>query len=342
MPTFHEFSTKWIKGREQEGGRTGRGLSKSSLYNLRWRLELHLLPSFAEKPLDQITVRDVDEYRRRKVAAGRLSPSSVNAMITTLAAILEQAVEYDLIARNPAKGKHRRVKADPPRRTWIDRADHIAALLAGAGELDAEALVRRGQRRTLLTTLTLGGLRLGEALQLAWRDVDPARGTITVRASKTDAGERVIDLLPVLREQLTEYRAALGEVAPDALVFGTGAGGAQQPSNVRRRILAPAVARANKRLDREGLERLPERLTPHSLRRTFASILVAVGNDPTYVMGQLGHTDPGLTVRIYSHQMRRRDGERERLNALVNGESLAPAGTRADSAVRATVEAARV
>src|SRR5207244_4914598 len=104
---------------------------------------------------------------------------------------------------------------------------------------------------------------------------DLARGTITVRAAKTAAGARVIDLLPVLREQLTEYRAALGDVAPDAFVFGTSTGAAQQPSNVRRRILAPAVARANERLDRDGIERLPERLTPHSLRRTFASILVA-------------------------------------------------------------------
>ena len=102
------------------------------------------------------------------------------------------------------------------------------------------------------------------------------------------------------------------------------------------------MARANERLDREGHERLPERLTPHSLRRTFAAILVADGKDPTYVMGQLGHTDPGLTLRIYSHQMRRRDGERERLQSLVNGESWAPAGTRADSAAPATVEAARV
>jgi hypothetical protein len=59
-------------------------------------------------------------------------------------------------------------------------------------------------------------------------------------------------------------------------------------------------------------------------------------------MGQLGHTDPGLTLRIYSHQMRRRDGERERLQSLVNAESWAPAGTRADSAASATVEAARV
>ena len=76
-----------------------------------------------------------------------------------------------------------------------------------ACELDAEAPVRGGQRRTPLTTLTFGGLRLGEALQLAWRDIDLASGKMTVRASKTDAGERVIDLLAVLREELTEYRA---------------------------------------------------------------------------------------------------------------------------------------
>jgi hypothetical protein len=34
-------------------------------------------------------------------------------------------------------------------------------------------------------------------------------------------------------------------------------------------------------------------------------------------MGQLGHTDPALTLRIYAHEMRRRDGERDRLRALV-------------------------
>lgn len=94
-------------------------------------------------------------------------------------------------------------------------------------------------------------------------------------------------------------------------MFGSGTGAVQQQSNVRRRILAPPVARANERFDREGLERLPERLTPHSLRRTLASILVAIGEDPEYVMGACGHTDPALTLRIYAHQMRRRDGERE-------------------------------
>jgi len=56
-----------------------------------------------------------------------------------------------------------------------------------ACELDAEAPVRGGQRRTPLTTLTFGGLRLGEALQLAWRDIDLASGKMTVRASKPES-----------------------------------------------------------------------------------------------------------------------------------------------------------
>ena len=42
------------------------------------------------------------------------------------------------------------------------------------------------------------GLRIGEALQLAWRDVDLARGTITVRAAKTPTGVRTVYVLPVL------------------------------------------------------------------------------------------------------------------------------------------------
>jgi integrase len=64
---------------------------------------------------------------------------------------------------------------------------------------------------------------------------------------------------------------------------------------------------------------LPAGLSPHKLRHTFASLLVALGNDPAYVMGQLGHTDPAFTLRVYAHMMRRDAGERDRLQALVGG-----------------------
>ncbi len=60
-------------------------------------------------------------------------------------------------------------------------------------------------------------------------------------------------------------------------------------------------------------------LTPHKLRHTFASILVALGVDPGGVMDQLGHTDPGFTLRVYRHGMRRDRAAKERLRVLVVG-----------------------
>lgn len=72
-------------------------------------------------------------------------------------------------------------------------------------------------------------------------------------------------------------------------------------------------------LAEDGFGPLPEGLTPRSLRRTFASLLFALGETPPYVMAQMGHTTPNLTLAIYARQMDRRDGEPERLKALVEG-----------------------
>jgi hypothetical protein len=70
-------------------------------------------------------------------------------------------------------------------------------------------------------------------------------------------------------------------------------------------------------------------VTAHKLRHTFASILIALGRDPAYVMTQLGHADPGFTLRVYTHAMRRGDGEREALRGLVEGREWARMGTNA-------------
>jgi integrase len=120
------------------------------------------------------------------------------------------------------------------------------------------------------------GLRIGEALSLRWRDVDLARGTLAVRQAKTDAGWRTVYIVPALRDELTEYKARL-EPTSDALVFGTSSGKQHGATNIRRRVLAKAVEDANKELAEQKQELLPGGLTPHSLRRTFASLLFAVG-----------------------------------------------------------------
>ena len=100
-------------------------------------------------------------------------------------------------------------------------------------------------------------------------------------------------------------------------MFPAVTGGALNQSNVRNRLLAKAVERANKRLEAGGSVPLPEGLTPHKLRHTFASLLVALGVDPGSVMDQLGHTDPTFTLRVYRHGMRRDDASKRALRELV-------------------------
>ena len=83
---------------------------------------------------------------------------------------------------------------------------------------------------------------------------------------------------------------------------------------------------------------MPDRLTPHSLRRTFASILYAFGEDPGVCMDELGHTDPALALRVYRQSMRRDEGEKARLRALVEGRDVADSGIRGPATADPTPE----
>jgi integrase len=171
--------------------------------------------------------------------------------------------------------------------------------------------------------LVFAGLRIGELTALRWADVDLASGRLTVRAAKTAAGVRVVDLLPVLHDELAAHKANSSSAGPGVFVFATAAGTEPKQDNIRRRAMDAAVANANAKLTESGAPPLPDGLTPHKLRHTFASVLVATGVDPGTVMDQLGHADPAFTLRVYRHGMRRDPVERQRLQALV-GIELAP------------------
>ncbi len=322
--TLAEFADVWLERQAAEGGRSGRGLAAKSAEDLEWRVRRHLLPAFGGRALRQISVADVDAYRHTKLREGRLSPSSINKTLSTLGAILDLACDYDLIERNPALGRRRRLRVGRPQRAWLDRDEHIRALLDGARVLDERPGGQRCFRRPLLATLTFAGLRIGEALALRWSAVDLERGTIVVREAKTDAGVRSVNVLPVLAVELRAY-ATSAAAAPNELVFGTRSGRPLGASNVRKRILASAIRIANRNLEAANLEPLPPGITPHALRRTFASLLFAVGESPPYVMAQLGHTSANLTLSVYARQMDRRDGEPDRLRALVGaGQDVMP------------------
>lgn len=150
--TFHEFATAYLTGRRGE-------LADSTYADYSWRLSCHLLPFFAEHRVSAIDVQLVDEYRGHKVAererikdmikagapprdeTGRrirpLGNESINKTLGLLASILDVAVDHDLLASNPARGRRRRLKAVRPRRPFLE-SDEVQSLLVAAEQLDRE------------------------------------------------------------------------------------------------------------------------------------------------------------------------------------------------------------
>ncbi len=164
--------------------------------------------------------------------------------------------------------------------------------------------------------------------------------TGTARKNGTRSTSPRVELLPALARELAAHRANTGTLTnvrslaahrsrtttpivsahPDGRVFATSTGRAMNPSNIRNRVLSPAVERAGKQLVKAGLVPLPEGLTPHKLRHTYTGLLAALGTDPGAMMDLLGHTDPGFTLRVYRHSMRRDPESRDQLRALVGVE----------------------
>jgi integrase len=105
-------------------------------------------------------------------------------------------------------------------------------------------------------------------------------------------------------------------------VFPSAVGTRQDRNRVRGRVFANAITEANKRLAGDGLSALPQGLTLHALRRTFASVLPAIGKDHPYVMKQMGHTDPTVTYGICAQVMATSDEDRARLRQLVGESAL--------------------
>jgi integrase len=350
-PLFHKFASTWFEDNKGEW-------SENTCLDYQWQISRHLLTFFKNHRLSQITIAEVDRYRaekvresarltkamaawrehlekaddpseRRKLAKERppraLSAVSINKTITRLGQILEVAVEYELIPRNPARGKRRRLKVSKPAPVWLDSAEQIEALLDAASALDRRAAVKGGvqqkgglvYRRAMLATFVFAGPRISELTALRWRDVDLAGNRITIGKSKTDAGMRRIDLLPALRDELTAYKAQAPDTGPNAFVFPSATGTRRLGENIRPHVLGKAVQAANKALTESGQVPLPDGLTPHKLRHTYTSILVALGVDPGAVMDQLGHADAGFTLRVYRHGMRRDPIAKKRLRRLV-------------------------
>lgn len=139
------------------------------------------------------------------------------------------------------------------------------------------------KHRLLLMLLYYGILRLGEARDLRWEDVDFERGLIHLKACK-GGKDRVVFLHLRLKEALVGYG-----LRERGLVLVSERGG-----RLHGRTIQLVVWRAGLRA---GVGR---HVTPHSLRHSFATHLLEAGADIRYIKELLGHVDL-RTTEVYAH-----------------------------------------
>ncbi|MGA8719210.1 MAG: tyrosine-type recombinase/integrase, partial [Solirubrobacteraceae bacterium] len=235
--SFRVFAKRWWRSKRL-------GLDEDTVNDYEWRLG-YLERFFGRYRLREITPQHIDRFRdelheqaetiRRAEQRARtdktrralmetvtdkrgrtyerrrrpLSNTSINAMITLLGQVLQQAVDYDLVDRNPVRvgGRSARfLKRVRPKRTFLE-VDEFQSLLDAAGALEAEARsdYKGLGRRAMLATLGLAGLRISELVDLRVGQVDLTRGRFKLADAKTEAGVREVEITLYLRDELLEH-----------------------------------------------------------------------------------------------------------------------------------------
>ena len=277
-----------------------RQLSERTRLHERHLCDRHL-SALVDRRVQDVTPSDVAKLLRGM--RDGYSPWTQVAAYRILAGTFALATRRGLITRNPMDGlaPSEKPKQKNARRVAVLDADAIGKLgQAGGSERWTAAIALAG----------FAGLRLGEIRGIRWSDVDLDAGTLTVsrsllpdgtaKATKTQAGTRTVPLLPALRRALVALRLRSPRTDPEQYVVCTADGGPVSERNLRR-ALEQAITRA------KLIVSDAERLSWHSLRHSYASILATDLELPATTLARLtGHTDAGFTLRVYA-----RDGRNE-------------------------------
>jgi integrase len=310
--SFGEYAREWI---DHYGGRTSSGVRESTRRWYRQMLEDRLIPYFDQERrlrLAEIEPRDIKalvawlaQQPNPRDPARTLGRSTIGYHVAVLRALFADAVEEGVLRPSPTTGLPVSVPnggdADEPAKAM--KRSELARVLE---ELDP-------RWRLFFEFLAHTGLRISEAIELRWRDLDLSlvprlrvrrqlRGGEAV-GPKTAAGRRTIPLAAGMADRLRVL-----EGPPDALVFTTTTGRQINRSNLWRDVLRPAGERAG----------LPW-VSFHTFRHTCGSLLFSAGKNVKRVQTWLGHSDPGFTVRTYIHLMDEGVGDADFLDDVVGG-----------------------
>jgi integrase len=267
--------------------------------------------------------RNVARGRRTREQLERRRPRRI-LEIDEFLSLLDAAGQLDRERHRPmtlARAAEVRMLRDNAGMEWTAIAKRVGIARSTAfylyGCRDGRTGPIWGARRPVIATLGLAGPRVSELCQLDVDDIDLAKAKFYVDDAKTPAGIRDVDIHPRLLDELTEYAANRPPSRADAPAFPTRTGNRRDKDNVRLRVIAPVVARANELRATQDRPSIRSHVTPHTFRRTYITYMIAAGYDLPYVQAQVSHDHPNITLAIYAQVMRRAD--REQLKAEIRG-----------------------
>jgi integrase len=283
--TLRRFASEWLERQTFE---------ESTREATESRLNAHILPVLGDLELRAIRPSTVQGWLRGRQAV--CAPRTVRVMLANLSSILGAAVEDGLIAQNPCASKSVRAPAVTKGRVVPWPHPRVEAVIdAHPRAYQAVPVVAAGC-----------GLRQGEVFGLRLEDVDFLGRTLHVRqqikivraklvvAPPKGRKVREVPLPDVVAEALAE-RIRLYPPGEDGLIFTSRERRPLNRGYYNTHIWKPALVAA-------GVE--PTRANGmHALRHHYASVLLEAGVSIRELAEHLGHTDPGFTLRTYTHLM---------------------------------------
>lgn len=248
-------------------------------------LTLHILPV-----LGAITLGTIDKFQCQTfindLAKAGYSHTVVDHCRTMLHAIFDEALEADLIAKNPAR------KLENP-----DTAERPKPVMP---KNDAKRLIEEMPLRDKLIAMIAAfcAMRPGEIFGLRWSswlgdslkiEGTAWRGTLRHGKAKTSLSKAPVAIPEVLMALLQEWRSENSTAGLDSLIFPSLTGGPMRPENWLRRRVKPIAARLG----------LRGQINFQVLRRSFATNAQGYGN-PKDVQAHLRHADIGTTLNVYT------------------------------------------
>ena len=264
-----------------------RSLERSTVAGYRRVTNGYLLKAFGKTPIRELNPGAIRTWIKKLNTTAK----TIRNILTPLRTILEEAVNDDILEKNPLDRVKLRKLLNQKRKSEYEtdpfNLNEITAILAHA----------EPQLQNLIQFIFFTGLRSSEWMALKWQDIDWVHGTMRIsrafvelqeKTTKTEAGQRDIILLPPALEALQ---------AQKAYTFLQGKHIFHHPAHNR-----PWKTNSQFRFQWEALLKKAgvRYRNPYQTRHTYASMLLSAGENMLWASRQMGHRDTEMIIKTYT------------------------------------------